>query len=109
MNELGIESDRCLLRAARKGDSAAVAALIERHFDQARRIAHGILDDTRWADDVTHEAIHSIVGKVGRLDPYRPFAPRLHRVVSRRARGWARVRESRASHHFQTQMEVNHA
>ena len=109
MNELGIESDRRLLRAARKGDSGAVEALIERHSDQARRIAHGILDDTRWADDVTHEAIHSILGNIGRFDPYRPFAPRLHRVVQRRARGWARVRAGRASHHFQTQMEVNHA
>jgi DNA-directed RNA polymerase specialized sigma24 family protein len=101
-------SDRELLKAARQGRPEAAEALIERHWDRAHRIANGILGDARWADDVTHEAIHSILCSVGPLDPYRPFAPRLRRVVSRRARGWARVRARRASSNFQTQMEVSH-
>ncbi|HVQ60230.1 MAG TPA: hypothetical protein VMS60_15115 [Solirubrobacterales bacterium] len=101
-------SDRELLRDVRRGRPGAVEVLIERHWDRAHRIASGILDDARWAEDVTHEAIHSIVRDVGPLDPYRPFAPRLHRVVSSRAREWAQVRERRAASNFQIQMEVDH-
>lgn len=101
-------SDCELLRDVRKDKPGAVEALITRHWDWAHRIADGILGDARWADDVTHEAIHSIVRDVGPLDPYRPFAPRLQRVVSSRARGWAQVRARRASRHFQIQMEVDH-
>ncbi|HEX5609770.1 MAG TPA: hypothetical protein VFX45_06740 [Solirubrobacterales bacterium] len=101
-------SDRELLRDVRRGRPGAVEVLVARHWDGAHRLATEILGDARWADDVTQEAIHSIVGSVGPLDPYRPFAPRLHRVVSSRARGWARVRARRASSNFQIQMEVDH-
>jgi Sigma-70 region 2 len=102
-------SDRELLKDARRGRHEAIEALVERYWDQAQGIARGILDDARWAEDVTHEAMFSIVGNVGRFDPYRPFAPRLRRVVSSRARDWERVRARRASINFPIHMEVDHA
>jgi RNA polymerase sigma-70 factor, ECF subfamily len=89
-------SDRQLLRAARRGSPQAVEALIERHWDRAHRIAYGILGDAHAAEDVTQEAMLSIVRNIGRLDPYRPFGPWLHAVVSNRALDWARARARRA-------------
>lgn len=89
-------SDRRLLQAVRRGDPDAVEALIERHWDRAHRIAYGILGDTHWAEDVTQEAMLSVIGNIGRFDPYRPFGPWLHKVVSNRALDWARARARRA-------------
>jgi RNA polymerase sigma-70 factor, ECF subfamily len=89
-------SDRRLLREVRRGSREAIEALIERHWDRAHRIAHGILGDAHAAEDVTQEAMLSILGSVGRLDPYRPFGPWLHTVVSNRALDWARARSRRA-------------
>lgn len=89
-------SDRRLLQAARRGDPDAVEALIQRHWDRAHRIAYGILGDTHWAEDVTQEAMLSVIGNIGRFDPYRPFGPWLHKVVSNRALDWARARARRA-------------
>lgn len=65
-------SDRRLLRAARKGSPEAVEALIERHWDQAHRIAYGILGDAHAAEDVTQEAMLSVLGNIGRFDPFQP-------------------------------------
>src|ERR1043166_8372146 len=80
--------DRELLRGARRGSPQAVEALIERHWDRAHRIAYGILGDAHAAEDVTQEAMLSIVKNIRRLDPYRPFGPWLHAVVSNRALDW---------------------
>lgn len=89
-------SDRRLLRAVRKGSPEAVEALIERHWDQAHRIAYGILGDDHAAEDVTQEAMLSVLGNIGRFDPFQPFDPWLHRIVSNRALDWARARARRA-------------
>jgi RNA polymerase sigma-70 factor (ECF subfamily) len=73
-----------------------VEALVERHWDRAHRIAYGILGDAHAAEDVTQEAMLSVLGSIGRFDPYRPFEPWLHRIVSNRALDWARSRQRRA-------------
>jgi RNA polymerase sigma-70 factor (ECF subfamily) len=88
-------SDRKLLGAARRGSAKAVDALIDRHWDQANRIAYGIVGDAHAAEDVTQEAMLSIVRNLGRFDPYRPFQPWLHRVVTNKALDWARARARR--------------
>jgi RNA polymerase sigma-70 factor, ECF subfamily len=85
-----------LLRDARRGKPEAVEALIERHWGRAHRIAYGILGDAHAAEDVTQEAMLSIVKNIGRFDPYRPFGPWLHTVVSNRALDFARARARRA-------------
>ncbi len=87
--------ERRLLQRARRGSGEAVEALIERHWDRAHRIAYGIVGDPHAAEDVTQEAMLSVLRNVGRLDPHRPFAPWLHKVVTNRALDWARARARR--------------
>jgi RNA polymerase sigma-70 factor, ECF subfamily len=87
--------DRELLRAALAGSERASEALVARHWDRAYRIAFAILGDPHLAEDVTQEAMISILANLGRLDPRRPFEPWLHRVVGNRALDWARARARR--------------
>jgi RNA polymerase sigma-70 factor, ECF subfamily len=89
-------SDRELLRAVRDGSDAAAEALVGRHWDRAYRIAYGILGDAHAAEDVTQEAMLSLLANVGRFDTRRPFEPWLHRIVSNRALDWLRGRNRRA-------------
>jgi RNA polymerase sigma-70 factor (ECF subfamily) len=89
------QSTRRLLRAARSGSPPAVEALVERYWDRSHRIAYGILGDAHAAEDVTQEAMLSVVAGLGRFDAYRPFEPWLHRVVTNRALDWARSRARR--------------
>lgn len=91
----GEGSDRRLLREARRGSATAAEALVARHWERAHRIAYGVLGDAHAAEDVTQEAMLSLLGGLGRFDPYRPFAPWLHRIVTNRALDWARARARR--------------
>ncbi len=88
-------SDRELLQAVRDGSEQAAAALIERHWDRAYRIAYAILGDAHFAEDVTQESLVSMLGNLGRFDPRRDFEPWLHRIVANRAIDWARARSRR--------------
>lgn len=70
--------------------------MVERHWDRAYRIAFGVLGDAHSAEDVAQEAMLSLVTSVGRFDPYRPFSPWLHAIVTNKALDWARARARRA-------------
>ncbi|MGH2974652.1 MAG: RNA polymerase sigma factor [Solirubrobacterales bacterium] len=89
-------SDRDLMRVARAGSSDAAEALIERHWDGAHRIAFAILGDAHAAEDVTQDAMISLLRSIGRFDLRRPLAPWLHRIVTNRALDWRRARTRRA-------------
>jgi RNA polymerase sigma-70 factor, ECF subfamily len=89
-------SDRDLLRAVRGGSDVAAEVLVERHWHRAYRIAYGILGDAHFAEDVTQEAMLSLLASVGRFDGRRPFEPWLHRIVTNRALDWLRQRNRRA-------------
>lgn len=88
-------SDRELLRAARAGSTGAAGALVARHWEGAHRIAYAILGDPHLAEDVTQEAMVSMLANLGRFDARRAFEPWLHRIVSNRALDWARARARR--------------
>lgn len=88
-------TDGELVRKVRNGSSAATEELIDRHWDSAYRIAFAILGDPHLAEDVTQEALVSMLEKLGRFDARRPFRPWLHRIVSNRALDWARARRRR--------------
>lgn len=88
-------SDRELLRAARDGSDDAAGALVERHWDGAYRIAYAVLGDRHFAEDVTQEALVSVLGSLGRFDARRSFRPWLHRIVANRAIDWSRARSRR--------------
>lgn len=88
-------SDRDLLQKARAGSRAATEGLVERHWDRAHRIAYGILRDAHVAEDVTQEAMVSMLSSLSRFDTRRSFEPWLHKIVTNRALDWARARERR--------------
>lgn len=88
-------SDHQLIRAASDGSAAAAETLVERHWRAAYRIAYGILGDAHLAEDVTQEAMLSLLANLGRFDRRRAFEPWLHRIVSNRALDWLRVRSRR--------------
>jgi len=89
-------SDHELIRAVRAGSNDAAEALVERHWRPAYRIAYGILGDPHLAEDVTQEAMLSLLANLGRFDHRRSFEPWLHRIVSNRALDWLRLRKRRA-------------
>ncbi len=88
-------TDRELLAAVRGGAGDAAGELVARHWDAAQRIAYGILGDAHLAEDVTQEAMVSILAHVGRFDLRRQFEPWLHRIVANRALDWSRARSRR--------------
>lgn len=88
----GERSDRELVRAARDGSRVATEELVDRHWDGAYRIAFAVLADRHLAEDVTQEAMVSMLGSLGRFDARRAFRPWLHRIVANRALDWGRAR-----------------
>jgi RNA polymerase sigma-70 factor (ECF subfamily) len=94
-SQRGEHSDAELVRAVRGGSSAACEALVARHWEPGYRIAFSILGDAQFAEDVTQEAMVSMLANLGRFDARREFAPWLHRIVSNRALDWARARNRR--------------
>jgi RNA polymerase sigma-70 factor (ECF subfamily) len=91
----GGRSDAELVRSVRSGSSTATEELVAGHWDRAYRIAFAILGDPHFAEDVTQEAMVSMLTNLGRFDSRRKFTPWLHRIVSNRALDWARARERR--------------
>ena len=88
-------SDRRLMWAARRGSGRAIEELVDRHWDRAHRIAYGIVGDLHAAEDVTQEAMLSVLANIGHFDALRPFEPWLHRIVSNRALDFVRSRARR--------------
>jgi RNA polymerase sigma-70 factor, ECF subfamily len=91
----GVPTDAELVRKVRAGSGIAAEELVARHWVRAYRIAFAILGDAHFAEDVTQEAMVSMLGGLGRFDSRREFVPWLHRIVSNRALDWVRARERR--------------
>ena len=90
-----VPSDERLLKEAKAGSRRATEALVRRHWDRAHRIASTILGDEHLAEDVTQDAMVSILSNLRRFDARRPFVPWLHRVVTNRAIDLERSRARR--------------
>lgn len=78
-------SDRELVRATRRGDREAAAALFRRHWRDAWRAAYAVTGRRALADDVAADAFERAFAALGRFDERRPFGPWLHRIVANRA------------------------
>ena len=78
-------SDRDLVRAARRGDRDAAAALFRRYWSTAWRAAFALTGRRAMADDVASDAFERAFAALDRFDERRPFAPWLHRIVANRA------------------------
>lgn len=78
-------SDRDLVRAARRGDRDAAAALFRRYWPSAWRVALALTGRRAMADDVASDAFERAFAALDRFDERRPFSPWLHRIVANRA------------------------
>jgi RNA polymerase sigma-70 factor (ECF subfamily) len=89
-------TDAELVRDIRNGSRDATEAIVARHWDDAYRIAFGILGDSHMAEDVTQDAMVSMLRALGRFDSRRKFAPWLQKIVANRALDAVRARDRRA-------------
>jgi len=87
--------ERALVRAAQRGDEAAVEALFRLHWPTAYRAAWLIVRDAGAAEDIAQEAFLAALRALGRFDHTRPLGPWLRRIVANRAIDAARARTLR--------------
>jgi RNA polymerase sigma-70 factor (ECF subfamily) len=88
-------SEAALVRAARRGDAAAVDELFRRHWPAAYRAAYLVVGDRAAAEDIAQEAFLKAVAALDRFDRRRPLGPWLHRIAVNRAIDWVRARALR--------------
>jgi RNA polymerase sigma-70 factor, ECF subfamily len=88
-------SETALVRAARRGDGAAVDELFRRHWLAAYRAAYLVVGDRAAAEDIAQEAFLKALAALDRFDRRRPFGPWLHRIAVNRAIDWTRARALR--------------
>ncbi|HEX8083984.1 MAG TPA: RNA polymerase sigma factor [Solirubrobacteraceae bacterium] len=87
--------ERALVRAAQRGDAAALEALFRAHWPAAYRAAWFVIRDEQAAEDIAQEAFLSAVAALDRFDRRRPLAPWLRTIVARRAIDALRTRNLR--------------
>jgi RNA polymerase sigma-70 factor (ECF subfamily) len=87
--------ERALVRAAKRGSTAALDELVTRHWDSAHRAAYLIVQDAGIAEDIAQEAMVATIGALDRFDWRRPLRPYLHRAVVNRSLDWLRSRRTR--------------
>ena len=82
---LTARAERGLVRAAQRGDRAALERLFAAHWPAAHRAAWFVVRDAAIAEDVAQEAFLAAVRALDRFDRRRPFGPWLRTIVARRA------------------------
>jgi RNA polymerase sigma-70 factor (ECF subfamily) len=87
--------ERALVRAAQRGDAAALEALFRAHWPAAYRAAWFVVRDAQAAEDIAQEAFLAAVAALDRFDRRRPLAPWLRTIVARRAIDALRARSLR--------------
>ena len=87
--------ERALVRAAQRGDEAALEALFRAHWPAAYRAAWFVVRDAQAAEDIAQEAFLAAVAALDRFDRRRPLAPWLRTIVARRAIDALRTRNLR--------------
>lgn len=87
--------ERALVRAAQRGDHAAVEELFRAHWPACHRAATLITRDPAGAEDIAQEAFLAALAALDRFDGSRPLGPWLRRIVANRAIDLLRVRAAR--------------
>ncbi|HEV2812695.1 MAG TPA: RNA polymerase sigma factor [Solirubrobacteraceae bacterium] len=87
--------ERALVRAAQRGDAAAVEALFRAHWPAAYRAAWFVVRDAQAAEDIAQEAFLAALAALDGFDRRRPLAPWLRTIVARRAIDALRTRNLR--------------
>jgi len=88
-------SEAALVRAAKAGDSDAVAELFRRHWRGTYRAAYLVVGNAAAAEDIAQEAFLAALRALPSFDLRRPLRPWLHRIVVNRAIDWSRARALR--------------
>lgn len=73
------------MRRAQRGSREATAALFERYWPQAWRVALAVTGSEASADDVAQDAFERAFSRIADCDASRPFGAWLHRIVVNRA------------------------
>jgi RNA polymerase sigma-70 factor (ECF subfamily) len=92
---LSARRERALVRAAQRGDHAAVEGLFVAHWPRAYRAAWLIARDEHAAEDIAQESFLAALAALDRFDRARPFGPWLRTIVARRAIDSLRARALR--------------
>ena len=77
----GNMDDQPEMERLRRGDVAALGALVERHQTRALRAAYLVTHDLALAEDVVSGAFLRVFERADQYDPNRPFGPWFHRIV----------------------------
>lgn len=87
--------ERALVRAAQRGEAAAVEALFRVHWPACHRAAALITRDPAAAEDIAQEAFLAALANLGAFDARRPLGPWLRRIVANRSIDLLRARAAR--------------
>ena len=74
--------DGALIASARAGDTAALDALLRRHYDRIHAICRRLAGNAADADDATQEAVMAIVRGLPRFDGRAAFTTWSYRVAT---------------------------
>ena len=77
----GDADDAALVRRARAGERAALAALFARHHAHVYRAAYLVVGSPEAADDIAQLVFLELFTALRTFDPRRPFLPWLYRIV----------------------------
>ncbi|MEM9049457.1 MAG: RNA polymerase sigma factor [Pseudomonadota bacterium] len=116
-----VTSDEDLAQAAARGDSAAFAVLVRRHYDGIFRLAWRLLGNRADAEDIAQEVCTALPRKLQRFDARAKLSTWLHRVVlnavrdhlrrqavrNRAAQGWGEVTAFRAAEAAETRAALD--
>jgi len=88
--------DAVLVRRAKDGDRAALAALCARHAPRIERLARHLLRDPEDARDAAQESLAKLCVRLGQFRGESQFSTWLHRLVVNTCRDIAERQRSRA-------------
>ena len=79
--EPGAADEAALVRSAQTGDAEAAGLLARRYWTSTWKTAYAIVRSEERADDAVQDTFERLFRHLGRVDPDRPLAPWLHRIV----------------------------
>jgi RNA polymerase sigma-70 factor, ECF subfamily len=82
-----VQSDAALAERAAAGDAAAMAALIDRHFDYVHAICERMLRDPAAAEDARQEVLYRAARGIRSFDRRSSFRTWVF-AIARRYGGW---------------------
>jgi RNA polymerase sigma-70 factor, ECF subfamily len=92
-------TDDELVRAAQRGDAAAMEELLRRHYDRVHAVCRRIAGASRDADDAAQEAMIRIVRSLDRFDGRAAFGTWAYRIATNAALDELRKRKRRPQLH----------